>query len=51
MKAIRIVDAVGNALILQLCFGNLRDPDVTSVPSAVALQRSLGGSNPCGTLT
>jgi len=36
MKAIRIVDAVGNALNLQLCFGNLRDPDVTSVPSAVA---------------
>ena len=36
MKASRIVDAVGNALILQLCFA------ICAVPSVVALQGSLG---------
>lgn len=43
MRVIRIVDAIGNALILQLCFVLCSIPLVTIVPSAVALQRSLDG--------
>lgn len=41
MKAVAILDTVGNALILQLCFLLCSLPLITIVPSAVALQRSL----------
>lgn len=41
MRVVRIVDAVGSALILQLCFVLCAIPVVTILPSAVALQRSL----------